>query len=93
MTAQITLNTRLDYQSISPLANELKACQDTDLAIDAGKVRHLGALTMQLLLATAKSRALCGQSTRIINASDACVDQLGLFGYSPESFSQPEAWT
>ncbi len=93
MTTHVQLHDRLDYQSVMPLMEELKAITDDDLVIDAGNLRHLGTLPLQVILAAVKQRAAQGKTTRLANASDGCVDMLSLFGFTPETLTQPEAWT
>ncbi|MBU2866495.1 STAS domain-containing protein [Pacificibacter marinus] len=93
MTVHVQLHDRLDYQSVPPLLSELKAIEDDEIVIDAGQVRHLGALSLQVLLSTIKSRHEAGKSTQFTNASDSCVDMLGLFGFTPENLTEPETWT
>lgn len=93
MTVHVQLHDRLDYQSVPPLLTELKAIDDAEIVIDAGQVRHLGALSLQVLLSTIKTRQEAGKSTHITNASDSCVDLLSLFGFTPENITQPETWT
>ncbi|WP_321363972.1 STAS domain-containing protein [uncultured Celeribacter sp.] len=93
MTTHVQLHDRLDYQSVMPLMEELKTITDDELVIDAGNVRHLGTLPLQVILATVKQRTAQGKQTRLTNASDGCVDILSLFGFSPETLTQTEAWT
>ena len=93
MSVHVQLHDRLDYQSVAPLLAELRAITDDDLVIDAANVRHLGTLPLQVILSTVKTRAAAGKATRLANASDSCVDILSLFGFSPETLTQPEAWT
>lgn len=93
MTTHVQLHDRLDYQSVAPLLSELKSITDAELVIDASNVRHFGSLPLQVILSCVKSRAAEGKTTRLANASDGCVDILSLFGFSPETLTQPEAWT
>jgi len=93
MTTHVQLHDRLDYQSVMPLMEQLKSITDEDLVIEAGNVRHLGTLPLQVILATVKQRTAQGLKTRLTNASDGCVDMLSLFGFTPETLTQPEAWT
>jgi hypothetical protein len=93
MTTHVHLHDRLDYQSVMPLMAELAAISDATLVIDAGNIRHLGTLPLQVILSAVKTRAAQGKSTRLASASDNCVDMLGLFGFTPETLTQPEAWT
>lgn len=89
----ITLPERLDYQSLPALLEQLKACDDGEVVLDASALRHLGTLPLQAMLSMIKSRTAAGKSTRLANANDACIDLLSLFGFSPETMTQPEAWT
>jgi anti-anti-sigma regulatory factor len=93
MTVHVQLHDRLDYQSVPPLLAELQAIDDPEIIIDAGQVRHLGAMSFQVLLSAIKTRHEAGKSTRLINASENCVDLLSLFGFTPENLTQPESWT
>ncbi len=93
MTTQVHLHDRLDYQSVAPLFAEFKAISDDHLVIDASQVRHIGTLPLQVILASVKHRAAEGKTTVLSNASDSCVDMLGLFGFTPETLTQPETWT
>ncbi|MGH1329381.1 MAG: STAS domain-containing protein [Paracoccaceae bacterium] len=93
MSGSIALESRLDYQSIVPLSEALKAAPAGEMVLDAARVSHIGAQALQVILSAIKTRAGAGGSARIINVSDSCIDQLGLFGFTPESLSQPEGWT
>lgn len=93
MSAHVQLHDRLDYQSVAPLMQELSEVTADELVIDAGNIRHIGTLPFQVLLSAIKSRAAEGKTTRLVNASDSCVDILSLFGFSPETLTQPEAWS
>jgi anti-anti-sigma regulatory factor len=93
MTVHVQLHDRLDYQSVPPLLSELQAIDDGEIVIDAGQVRHLGALSLQVLLSAIKTRHEAGKSTHLVNASDYCIDLLSLFGFTPENLTQPESWT
>ncbi|WP_417249208.1 STAS domain-containing protein [Celeribacter sp.] len=88
----ITLPERLDYQSMPQLLEQLKAQDADDLTLDAAAVRHLGTLPLQVLLSAIKTRAAAGKTTHLANTSDACIDLLSLFGFSPETMTQPETW-
>ncbi|RPE71717.1 hypothetical protein EDD53_0843 [Pacificibacter maritimus] len=93
MTVQVQLHDRLDYQSVGPLLTELREIDDPELIIDAAQVRHLSAQSLQILLSAIKTRHGAGQITRVINASEGCIDLLSLFGFTVENFTQPETWT
>lgn len=93
MSAEIELDPRLDYQSVAPLANTLADVNDDDLTLNARHVVHVGAQALQVLLSAVKTRAAAGQTTSFVNATDTCVDQLGLFGFTPETLANPETWT
>ncbi|MFT6605403.1 MAG: anti-anti-sigma regulatory factor [Halocynthiibacter sp.] len=93
MSGAITLDSRLDYQAIAPLSDALKAAPAGDMVLDACNVSHVGAQALQVILSAIKTRAASGGSSRIINVTDNCIDQLSLFGFTPESLTEPEAWT
>ncbi|MGC8202553.1 STAS domain-containing protein [Aliiroseovarius sp. PTFE2010] len=93
MSAEIELDPRLDYQAVAPLVGQLADAKDDDLILNARHVVHVGALALQVVLSMVKARASAGQTTRLVNATDTCVDQLGLFGFSPETLTNPETWT
>lgn len=93
MTARIQLTDRLDYQTLPALVEEVKAVEDDELIFDASRLRHLGALSLQLLLSTVQTRAKRGQTTRLEHPSEGCQDMLRLFGFTSETLTQPEAWT
>lgn len=89
----LKLPSRLDYQSLPDLIEKLQSAGDEKLIIDAGALRHLGTLSLQAILSTFKTRAAAGQQSALVNANDSTVDMLGLFGFSPETLTQPESWT
>ena len=93
MSAILALPQRLDYQSLPSLLDELKTASDDTLVLDAQELRHLGTLSLQTILSAIKTRSEAGKTTRFVNANDACIDMLSLFGFTPETLSQPEAWT
>ncbi|WP_417243693.1 STAS domain-containing protein [Celeribacter sp.] len=93
MSSTLALPQRLDYQSLPALLDELKSVADDSLVLDAQELRHLGTLPLQTILSAIKTRAETGKTTSVVNANDACVDMLSLFGFTPETLSQPEAWT
>lgn len=93
MSDVILLEPRLDYQAVAPLLERLRAAGPAPLTLDAREVGHVGALALQVILSAVKTRAAAGQETRLANPPDACIDQLALFGFSPETLSRPETWT
>ncbi|AJE46901.1 STAS domain-containing protein [Celeribacter indicus] len=93
MTRHVPLHDRLDHRSAPALLEALRAGAGDDLVLDAADVRHLGALPLQILLSAAKTRAASGRSTRLVNASDACLEMLDLFGFTPDTLTRPETWT
>lgn len=93
MSSAIILDARLDYHALPELVTRLGATGDEPLVIDAAGVSHIGALALQVLLSTIKTRAAADQETTLINLPDAGVEQLALFGFTPETLTQPETWT
>lgn len=93
MSGAITLDSRLDYQSTVPLCEALKSAPEGELLLDACNVSLLGAQALQIILSAIKTRSAVGGTAKIINVSDSCIDQLGLFGFTPETLTEPEAWT
>jgi len=93
MGTTICLSERLDYQAVDPLLSEVRAAGDAPLVFDGANVRHIGALALQVLLSTVKTRASAGHETSLTHASDAFVDGLRLMGFTPETLTNMEAWT
>ncbi|GEM_PF-1044191 len=93
MSSAITLDARLDYHALPELVAKLGTAGDEPLVIDAAGVTHIGALALQVLLSAIRTRAAADLDTALINLPDAGVEQLALFGFTPETLTQPETWT
>jgi chemotaxis protein CheX len=83
--AQLKLSQKLDQKAAFALADELRARRGADLGLDASATTHIGTLAIQVILAGARSWARDSRSLKLVNVSDACVDQLGLLGFTPET--------
>ena len=90
MTERLELDARLDTSAAPALLKDLRAKSGGDLTLDAAQVTHMGALCTQAILVAAKSFAKAGHGFRIENMCDQCVEQLRLFGLSPETLASGE---
>lgn len=88
MTARIQLQGRLGLSDAEPLANRLRSVRGGDVDIDASKITHLGCLCQQVLLSAAAEWQGAGHSLKLVNPTEACLEQLALCGLSPESFEE-----
>ena len=86
--AQLRLAPKLDQKAAIALAEDLRARRGADLGLDAGDTTHVGTLAVQVILAAARSWSGDGHALRLVNVSDACVDQLSLLGFTPETLVQ-----
>ncbi|SMH56927.1 STAS domain-containing protein [Maritimibacter sp. HL-12] len=89
--AVMVLEPRLDLRATGPLVEALIARRGEDLALDAGAVTQIGALSVQALRAAARSWAEDGHALSLENASSDLADQLGLLGFTPETLTIWEA--
>ena len=80
MTVTLTLDRKLDYRVIAPLADELKASLGQDIVLDATGTAQIGAQAVQILIAAAKACHAAHCSLRFVNASVAVEGQLALLG-------------
>jgi chemotaxis protein CheX len=83
--AHLSLPPKLDQKAAIALADDLRARRGADLGLDAGATTHVGTLAVQTILAAARSWSADGHRLKLVNVSDACVDQLGLLGFTPET--------
>lgn len=83
--ARIRLSERLDQKAAIALARDLRERRGVDLGLDLSATTHVGTLAIQTILAAARSWARDGRSLELVNVSDACIDQLGLLGFTPET--------
>ncbi|MFV2033633.1 MAG: STAS domain-containing protein [Halocynthiibacter sp.] len=85
--AKVKLRPRLGLGEAEPLVKLLGKHTGKDLTVDASAVTHLGTLCLQALIAAARDHAKTGNSFCLVNVNDTCVEQLALFGLSPEAVS------
>ena len=83
--ARLRLPEKLDQKAAISLADDLRGRRGADLGLDAGDTIHIGTLAVQTILSAARSWVSDGHSLKLVNVSDACVDQLGLLGFTPET--------
>ena len=81
----VLLAPKLDQKAAIALAEELRARRGADLCLDARDTTHVGALAVQVVLAAARTWARDGRALHLVGVSDACVDQLSLLGFTPET--------
>jgi chemotaxis protein CheX len=86
----LELANRLDLRAVGKLQHEILAQRGADLALDAGKVEHIGALALQLLRSAARTWAEDGHVLAFENASIDLTDQLVLLGFTPETVTRWE---
>lgn len=91
MSGAITLPPKLDLRAAGPLRDEILSHAGQDLTLDAGAVTHLGALSLQVIRAAARSWAMAGRSLTIANVSTDLADQLALLGFSADNVTRWEA--
>ncbi len=85
MTAVITLRGRLDFGAAPDLKAEIIGQSGNDLLIDASDVTHMGTLCLQILIAASQDWARAGRNFNLTSASETCVTQLSLHGFTPET--------
>lgn len=88
MSDTLVLQPRLDLSAAEPLAEALKTRLGADVTVDAREVTHLGAICLQVLLATAKTARRAGHRFTLVNASDRVLEQLSTLGFTPDSLSE-----
>lgn len=76
----IELPAQLDLTAAAPLAETLKAARGHPVAIDASQVERLGALCLQVLLASRTTWSADSQPFQIHSPSQAFQDAAALFG-------------
>lgn len=88
MTALLTLQERLDFGAVSALKAAIEDQIGNDLDIDASAVEHMGTLCLQVLLAAAQDWSKAGLRFQIKDASETCLTQLSLHGFSPDTLTK-----
>ncbi|WP_298835789.1 STAS domain-containing protein [uncultured Roseobacter sp.] len=87
MSEPLIAESKLDLSAASDLATALKSRAGEDLTVDLSKVKHLGALCLQVFLSAATSANASGHRISFVNASDRVIDQLRVMGMTPETIS------
>lgn len=88
--ARIELDARLDLRAVEPLAQAILEHAGADLVLDAAKVEHFGALSVQTIRAAAKTWATGGHGLMLENCSEDCRAQIATLGFSPETLTRWE---
>ena len=78
--AALALPETLDLKAAGPLKSAFLAHRGEPLEIEAGQVRRLGGLCLQILLAARKAWADDGKAFSITGPSEAFVETTRLFG-------------
>ncbi|WP_300030360.1 STAS domain-containing protein [uncultured Roseobacter sp.] len=87
MSEPFIADPKLDLSAAAGLATALGERDDEELTVDLSKVKHLGALGLQVFLSAATSANAQGRKILFINASDRVIDQLRVMGMTPEMIS------
>lgn len=82
---RIALDERLDTMAAAPLRAALLARRGVGLGLDAGAVRHLGTLCLQVLLAAARDWRAAGLPFNVEPRSAAFCEALALFALPPDA--------
>lgn len=87
MTAVLSLQEKLDFGAVNALKTAIEAQVGNDLEVDASAVEHMGTLCLQVLLAAAQDWSRSGHKFQMTNASEICLTQLSLHGFSPDTLT------
>lgn len=79
-TERITLPQRMDLTAAAPVAGAIAAAAGKAVELDAGSVRHLGGLGLQLLLAAGQQWRRDGVPLHLAQPSEEFLQTLKLFG-------------
>ena len=85
----LSLPETLDLKAAAPLAADLLALRGQPLAVDAGEVKRLGGLCLQVLLSAHKTWEADGAAFAIHNPSPAFAEGWVQFGASPRLNGSP----
>ncbi len=88
MTEEIILPAKLDISAAATLHADLLAREAQDVTLDLGKVTHLGALCLQLMIAAARRANEAGKTFALYNMNDRVITQMRLLGTSPETIME-----
>jgi len=81
----VMLPARIDLSNAASLSRDLRASVGAAVVLDASRVAHLGALGVQILLASARSWRAAGQSFTISPRSEAFDETLAQFGLTVDA--------
>lgn len=76
----VTLAPQLDMNAATPLAKELTALRGQPISLDGSQVERLGALCLQVLLASRETWRVDSQAFEIREPSPALQDAAALMG-------------
>lgn len=78
--AALALPETLDLKAAGPLKAAFLQCRGDAIEVEAGQVRRLGGLCLQILLAASKAWAQDGKAFSIKGPSEAFLETTRLFG-------------
>lgn len=78
----------LDSAEAGPLARDLLALRGKPLAIEAGAVRRIGALCIQVLVSARDTWAADGLGFSVVSVSDSLMEQWSLCGAPVAGFKK-----
>ncbi len=87
MSEPLVLPAKLDLAVAMKLVSDLRA-MDGDMTIDASNVTHLGALSLQALIAASRHAKTSGHSFEIRNIHEKALDQMRVMGITPEQLME-----
>lgn len=84
MTERLSPRGRLDHAAVTALHANLLACEGRDVIVDMGQVTHLGALSVQAMIAAANSARGADVSFRTVNTTAPVLRELAAMGIAAE---------
>lgn len=87
----LKLEEKLDLRAAGGLAKALAGYRGAPLALDASGVRQIGALSVQVIRAAARSWAEDDQLLTLEGVSNDLEDQLELIGFTSETVTHWES--
>lgn len=88
MGEPVKLAPRLDLPAASALKTKLSEQMDEAVVLDFSEVKFIGALCLQVILASATQIAGEGRRMTLENVSDRAIDQLRVMGMTPEAIAE-----
>ncbi|MFZ5669524.1 MAG: STAS domain-containing protein [Pseudomonadota bacterium] len=86
--ARLRLPPLLDSSEAAPLAGALLELRGRPLAIEAGAVRRIGALCVQVLVSARNTWAADGLGFSVVSVSDSLMEQWSLCGAPVAGFQK-----